>query len=450
MLNISKNSVSKADSFKNLKVLKEVEQKKSKRVVKRISIVSLILIIVIAFLPWTQNIRTNGRVTTLKPDQRPQTINSVIAGRIEKWYVQEGDNVKKGDTIAFISEIKDAYFDPELLKRTKDQVELKESTAESYQNKVNALNQQANALTNQLKLKLQQAKNKVLQAELKVENDSIAFEASRVNYLTATRQANRTDSLFTDGLKSRTDRENKDVKEQQAKAYEIEAKNKWLTSKNELINAKVELSNIKAKYDTDVAKIQSDIFTALSSQFDSEAMVTKLKNQYANYSYRQGMYYILAPQDGYVANLISNGLGETIKEGSPIVNIVPTNYSLAVELFVEPIDLPLINIGQEIRIIFDGWPAIVFSGWPNTSYGTYSGLVYGIDMYIGTNGKYRILVEPNPNEQPWPKALRFGGGTNNMILLEDVFIGYEIWRKINGFPPNFYQPEKHQKVKKAH
>jgi hypothetical protein len=38
-----------------------------------------------------------GAVTTLKPNQRPQSIQSVISGRIEKWYVKEGDFVK--DTI---------------------------------------------------------------------------------------------------------------------------------------------------------------------------------------------------------------------------------------------------------------------------------------------------------------------------------------------------------------
>lgn len=439
MLNISEKSVAKAENFKHLRMLKVVEGKQSRKVVKRISLVTIILLIVIAFLPWTQNIRTDGKVTTLKPDQRPQTINSVIAGKIEQWYVQEGDMVFKGDTIAFISEIKDDYFDPLLLERTKNQLGLKESTANSYNNKVQALNQQAIALTNQLELKLQQAKNKLIQAELKVENDSINYQAASLNYKTAIEQANRMDTLFNDGLKSKTDLENRDVKAQQAKAYEIDARNKWLTSKNELINVKVELSNIKAKYDTDLAKIQADMYTAMSSKYDSDGMVTKLKNQYSNYETRKGMHYILAPQDCYIAKLISNGIGETIKEGSPIVNIVPTNYNLAVELFVEPIDLPLLNVGQEVRIIFDGWPAIVFSGWPNTSYGTYGGIVYGIDMYAGTNGKYRILVAPDPNTEPWPKALRFGSGTNNMILLEDVFIGYEIWRKINGFPPNYYE-----------
>ena len=207
MLNISNNSVSRAENFKNLKILKVVEGKQSRQVVKRISMVTLGLIVIIAILPWTQNIRTNGRVTTLKPDQRPQTINSVIAGRIEKWYVQEGDLVKKGDTIAFISEIKDAYFDPELLDRTKNQMDLKTSTAQSYESKVEALNRQAAALTSQLNLKLQQARNKLIQAELKVENDSINYQAAQLNYSTAIKQANRTDSLFVEGLKSRITQE---------------------------------------------------------------------------------------------------------------------------------------------------------------------------------------------------------------------------------------------------
>lgn len=43
------------------------------------------------------------------------------------------------------------------------------------------------------------------------------------------------------------------------------------------------------------------------------------------------------------------------------------------ELFVKPMDLALINKGQDVRLQFDGYPAIVFSGWPNSSYGTFAG-----------------------------------------------------------------------------
>ncbi len=445
MLNISKNSIADRVEESNFKTLVKVESRSSRKTFIRflyaISIVSIILL----FLPWTQNIRTSGSVTTLKPDQRPQTINSVIPGRIEKWFVQEGDFVKRGDTIAFLSEVKDKFFDTSLLSRTQNQMDLKSSSVESYKSKVIALNGQKSALEELRRLKIQQGKNKLMQSKLKAQNDSNNYQAAIANYAAARSQFNRMDSLYQEGLKSLTDFENRRVKEQKALAYKIEAQNKWLTSQNEIINTRVELSNIKVKFDSDIAKVNSDIFSTLSTQFDSEGTVTKMMNQLSNYSKRNSLYYILAPQNGYVSSLIYSGIGETIKEGDPVVRIMPTKYQLAVELFVEPIDLPLLQIGQEVRLQFDGWPAIVFAGWPNTSYGTYGGEVYAMDMFIGDNGKYRILVKPDTSDHPWPDALMFGGGTNNMILLNDVPIWYELWRNINGFPPDFYK--KHKKLK---
>ena len=119
---------------------------------------------------------------------------------------------------------------------------------------------------------------------------------------------------------------------------------------------------------------------------------------------------------------------------------MPSEIDLAVETFVDPIDLPLINIGEKVRIQFDGWPAIVFSGWPNASYGTYGGEVVAIETFISDNGKYRILLAPDPDDHPWPSELRVGSGANTMALLEDVPIWFELWRQLNGFPPNYYEP----------
>ncbi|TNE96561.1 MAG: HlyD family efflux transporter periplasmic adaptor subunit, partial [Bacteroidetes bacterium] len=250
----------------------------------------------------------------------------------------------------------------------------------------------------------------------------------------------RIDSLYKIGLKSLIDLEGRNLKMQQTKAYEVEAKNKWLNSKNDLIALQLELYNIQTKFENEQAKIQSERFTTMTDKYDAESMVNKLKNQYTNYEVRSGLYFITAPQDGYITKTFVNGLGETIKEGDQLMSIMPTNYDLAVAIYVDPIDLPLLDKGQHVRIQFDGWPAIVFSGWPNVSYGTYGGRVYAIDQFISENGKYRILVEPDPNDHPWPKALRFGSGTKSMILLQDVPIWYELWRKINGFPPNYYKP----------
>lgn len=441
MLNISNHKVKDEIKRENLKSLNYVEGKVSRKVLRRLLYIFSTVALIILFLPWTQTIQSQGQVTTLRPDHRPQTIHSIIAGRIEKWFVIEGDYVDKGDTILFISEIKDAYFDPNLLSRTEEQLKAKELTVESYFEKVKALDGQIDALEQNSRLKLEQLKNKLIQAQLKVKSDSIDLVAAETNEEIANQQFNRLQELYDQGLKSKTDLENRKLKLQEAKAKKISAENKLLTSRNMVINARVDLNSIQAEYRNKISKAESDKFTALSSMYDAEAVVTKLQNQYMNYSVRTGLYYITAPQDGYVTKAMQSGIGETVKEGDAIVSIMPAKYDLAVEMFINPIDLPLMERGQHVRIQFDGWPAIVFSGWPNTSHGTYGGTVYAIDNFISENGKYRVLVAPDPDDPPWPRALRVGSGTRAMVLLKDVPVWYELWRQINGFPPEYYKKD---------
>jgi adhesin transport system membrane fusion protein len=441
MLNISENSVNKDIDRTYLNSLNFVEQLQSGKVLMRVFAIVFGILFGSLFLPWTQNIIARGKVTTLKPDQRPQTIHSVIAGRVEKWYVQEGDYVERGDTILFISEVKDDYFDPNLLSRTEQQLQAKESSVKSYKEKVGALDQQINALLETGRLKLQQTDNKLRQANLKVTSDSIDYQAAQTDFNIASAQLDRMEQLYRDGLKSLTDLEKRRLNLQKTQAKMISAENKLLASQNQVLNAQIELASIRAQYQKDVAKARSDKFTAFSSMYDAEATVNKLQNQYSNYQIRTDLYYITAPQDGYVTKAIQVGLGETLKEGAEIVSIMPANYQLAVEMYVKPLDLPLMSKNEHVRIQFDGWPAIVFSGWPNTSIGTYGGSVFAIDNFISENGKYRILVKPDPNDEPWPDALRVGAGTNNMVLLQDVPVWYELWRQINGFPPDYYSAE---------
>jgi len=439
MLNISTNSINKDFKQESHYSLRYVNQLTSGNVFKKVMTTFFIVSFVFMFLPWTQNIRADGSVTTIAPGQRPQTVHSIIGGRIESWYVIEGDYVEKGDTLLFISEVKDEYFDPNLLSRTDDQVKAKEFSVVSYKEKIKALESQIKALQETAALKLEQTQNKLLQAKLKVQSDSIDLQAAETNAKIAEDQFDRLQKLYDDGLKSLTDLENRNNKKQEAAAKLISAQNKLLTSRNEVLNAKVELSSIRAQYEKDIAKAQSEKYTALSNRYDAEASVTKLQNQYSNYKVRTDNYYITAPQNGFVTKVIQVGIGETVKEGTPILSIMPSDYSLSVQLFIEPIDLPLVEKGQHVRIQFDGWPAIVFSGWPNTSYGTYGGTVFAIDNFISDNGKFRILVKPDEEDHEWPAALRPGGGTNNMMLLKEVPIWYELWRQINGFPPDYYK-----------
>lgn len=448
MLNISKYSLESKVNLEEFEAGKRAFHKRHYKYLNRFLLGFSIVLLVILFLPWTQTVSGKGYVTTLMPEHRPQTIQSPIPGRIEKWYVQEGETVEKGDTILHISEVKGEYFDPELLERTEEQLQAKSGSVDSYSEKLKALSAQINALAEEQNLKTRQAMNKLRQAELKIQSDSIDLEAARANLEIAQTQLERTRQLQEEGLKALPDLEEKRQKLQDARAKVISLENKLLASRNELINAELEINRIKAEYADKVSKAQSDLHTARSNQFDAEAQVSKLQNDYSNYAIRNQMYYVLAPQKGYINKALKAGLGETFKEGERLVEIMPAEFELAVETYVDPIDVPLLHTGEKVRVQFDGWPAIIFSGWENLSYGTYGARIVAIDNFISENRKYRVLLAPDTEDHPWPKGVRIGSGATTLALLEEVPIWYEIWRNLNGFPPDFYRPEASNATKK--
>ena len=99
-----------------------------------------------------------------------------------------------------------------------------------------------------------------------------------------------------------------------------------------------------------------------------------------------------------------------------------------------------------MRFAFDGWPSFFFSGWPGVSTGMFSGRVFAIDRNISPNGKFRVLVAPDPAAEPWPSALQVGGGAKGIAMLDNVPLWYELWRMLSGFPPNLYQPQTGEKA----
>jgi len=446
MLNVSTQSINhriKKDNFKSFKTVRSFESK-THAYLARVIVVLLVAFILVLFLPWTQNVRAIGNVIALKPEQRPQSIQSIIGGRIEKWHVVEGQFVEKGDTILTISEIKDAYFDPNILTNTRNQIEGKTVTKEAYGDKISQLKLQVQALEQAMILYTEQARNKIIQNQLKVTTDSTDLVAAEINQKIAEEQYLRIKALQKEGLRSLTDLENRELKMQEANAKLISQKNKLLTSRNELINAKIELGSIQASYAEKIAKSNSEIASTASNISDTDVELAKLDNQFANYKIRRDNYFVLAPQNGYVTKAITFGIGETIKEGTPIVTIMPEKYDLAVEMFVKPIDLPLFEAGQKVMIQFDGWPAVIFSGWPGVSFGTYEGTVLAIDNFISDNMKYRILVKPRKGTESWPAPLRVGAGVKTITLLKNVPVWYEMWRQVNGFPPDYYKKKPSQ------
>jgi multidrug efflux pump subunit AcrA (membrane-fusion protein) len=403
--------------------------------------------IVLLFLPWTQNIRAIGKVTTLRQEQRPQQINTIIGGRIEKWFVKEGDFVKKGDTILQISEIKEDYLDPRLVQRTGEQITAKQSSIAYYQNKVAATESQIEALQASLDARLNQLRNKLLQADVKIQSDSAELAAAENDLKIATFQYNRQKVMKDSGLVSLTQLETRNQAYQTALAKKISAENKYIASRQERNILQIEMKATDQEYAEKMSKAEADKFASLSMVAAGQGDVSKLENQYASYVIRNGMYSIIAPQSGQVVKARAAGIGEVVKEGEMLVNIVPDQVDYAVELYVRPVDLPLVAAGQEVRFLFDGFPAIVFSGWPEASYGTYAGIVTAVESDVSENGKFKVLIREDASYRKWPKGLRIGTGANGIALLKNVPLWYELWRNINSFPPDYYQPVKTKEVK---
>lgn len=431
----------KLQSFDNIYHI----HKKSR--VKRWFLFIFIAGIITLFLPWTQNIKVKGNVTSLYQEQRPQQLHSPIPGKIIKWYVKNGDYVKKGDTLLQLSEIKDDYLDPLLVQRTQEQVNAKKGVRNFYEAKVGTVKTQLEALHSARNLKLNQLKIKIGQLNNKLTGEEAELTAATNELKLSEDQFARQKKMYEEGLVSLTQFQQRSISYQNAVAKKTASENKVAQTRQEIINTGIEQNSVIQDYTEKLSKIEGDRFQNMGQIEGSDGEIAKLENQVANYKARQGLYFIIASQDGQIVQLNKTGIGEVLKDGENIGTIVPTAVDYAVEIYIKPVDLPLVKEGQRVMCIFDGFPAIVFSGWPNSSYGTFAGKVVAVESNISTNGLFKALVIEDKNEKKWPPKIKMGGGVQGIAILNDVPIWYELWRNINGFPPDYYEVKNDQTVK---
>lgn len=410
MLNFSHNRIDHLIEQDRLYSLRALKAPRAGKILARWLLSLILIFLVIVFLPWQQNVRGTGRVTALNPMNRPQSVQSVIAGQIQRWHIKEGQFVKKGDTIITISEVKEKYFDPKFLIRLREQILAKEGSMQSKEEKAEALKRQVTALKNAMRIKIEQSRAKL--------------DAEKVKFQNTKNQYERNKRLYDAGNIPLT------------KFQDIEYK--FQGSQADYLNAEIELDRVEAEYLDKIAKSESDLNHTESELFDTQGEVAKLNNEYANMKIRSTQYQILSPQNGYVVRAMKAGIGETIKEADAVCTIMPESSDLAVELHVKAMDVPLLSKGRNVRIEFDGWPALQFSGWPSVSVGTFGGKVEVIDYVNSKPGEFRVLVVPDQGDQEWPRQLRIGSGIKGWVMLDDVPVWYEMWRQLNGFPPSLY------------
>ena len=396
------------------------------RVFIRVLIVLGVAAVGALFLPWQQNVQGRGTVTALRPQDRPQTLPSAIDGQIQDWFVREGQFVQRGTPIVRISEIKDDYLDPDLVDNTTAQRDAKAASVEDKQRAAAALARQGSVLADARGFKLDQTRNKILEY-------AAAVQAAVADSAIAADQLRRRQALAAEGLASTNDLQSTLLKSQKATADLAE-------KRVALANVRLELDAVQADYDKEIVKAQAERAKTLADANDSRAEVAKLDNKVASLEARTAFRTIRAPQDGYVVQAQQAGIGQTVKAGDPIVTVQPAEPQKAVNLYVKAVDMPLLRIGDPVRVQFDGWPALQFAGWPSVSVGTFGGRVAVVDRVASQGGSFRVLVVPDTADEPWPEQVRIGSGVYGWTMLRQVPVWYELWRQLNGFPPSVNEP----------
>lgn len=289
-------------------------------------------------VPWLQTAQGRGQVVSLDPTDRAQDVTALVPGRVERWYVQDGQHVNQGDPIARIVDL-----DPNLLSR------------------------------------------------LAAERAQVEAEIASVRQSQAVAQidVNRTRQLYSEGLASR-----RDYEQAQIKVADSGAK---------LAESRAKLNRIDVQLN------------------------------------RQSAQLVRAPRAGRIQNLNAAAGGAYVSAGTALAVVAPEQVERAVELLIDGRDVPLLKPGRRVRLEFEGWPAIQFSGWPSIAYGFFDGRIRSIDPNANVQGLFRILVEPMPGKPAWPERnfVRLGGKVHGWVQGETVTVGYELWRQLNDFPMEF-------------
>jgi multidrug efflux pump subunit AcrA (membrane-fusion protein) len=374
------------------------------------------------FLPWQQTVRANGTITALDPADRPQSVQAQIGGRVDAWLVAEGDSVRRGDPILRLTEVGTEFLDPAVVEREGERLAAMRASVAAKREKADAIRQRLIALEEGLRVNEAQARNRLLQAEA-------SLAAAQLDSSIAFTQRERAEALYADGLRSLADVETARARAQRAVATLAE-------QRAALENASLALAGLQASFAQELARTNSDLATNEAEIADGDEKVAGLRLRVTNLSMRQDAFVIRAPQDGFVVRVINRGVGEIVNAGAVVATVQPAAPGLAVQLAVKAMDLPLLQPGRKVRLQFDGWPALQFAGWPSVSVGTFGGVIAVVDRVDDGTGKYRILVAPDPADEPWPQQLRAGSGVYGWAMLDEVRVWFEIWRQFNGFPPS--------------
>jgi membrane fusion protein, adhesin transport system len=417
----------------------------ARRVAKVLLFVLFVTLAAMLAIPWQQTAYGRGRVIAYDPLQRPQDVRAPIAGRITNWQPNcfEGAIVKRGDLLFEIEVIDQGLITQVDMQRrqTESKLAFDRLNVATYNDQIRSYEEirvQAekvgDADIEAAIQKLAAAKQDLTVAEADLE----LAELDRVRYQNLFAKGSGTQQDAQDAKRKAISAQ---AKVNQARQY-IKVAEADLNSKRE--KRAYEVSKAQANIDAkkgELAKAEGDIQNTLKDLADIDAKATLQRQK------------VTATQDGQIVHMKEiTQEGQIVSVGAALFELVPVTADRAVELKIDGNDVLLAASKDEngnprkVRMQFEAWPSVQFSGWPSVAVGTFGGVISVVDTADDGFGKFRVIVAPDPEGPPWPhhEFLRQGTQATGWVLLNEVPLGWEVWRQLNAFPPviSLNDPEK--------
>jgi adhesin transport system membrane fusion protein len=381
----------------------------------------------LTFAPWQQNIDGSGRVVAFAPTERQQEIDAPIEGRVTRWLVREGSRVTKGQLLCELTD-----NDPQILARLGDERDALVARRAAAVERVASIVARQSSLRSSREAGIRAAASRVGMARERTAAARQALEGAQAGEVTAKQHLERQTLLLEQGLTSQRTVELAQLDAVRTATDVARARASLQAALGE--ESALESDRFRVEHDLTAAidDAKASESTGRAEEASADAELARLEVRLS----RQQTMEVRAPMDGTVLRVGPGEGNAFVKAGEPLLTLVPDTEDRAVELWVDGNDLPLISEGRPVRLQFEGWPAVQFTGWPSVAVGTFGGTVALVDSTDDGRGRFRIVVRPD-DVDPWPatRYLRQGVRVNGWVMLDSVRLGYELWRRFNGFPP---------------
>ncbi|MCK4736916.1 MAG: HlyD family type I secretion periplasmic adaptor subunit [Sulfurimonas sp.] len=333
-------------------------------------VIKIWLITVVAFLTWAslaqidEITRGNGDVI---PYGQNQIIQNLEGGIVESILVEEGQTVKTGEVILKINNAKSTsisrtnemkYYELEAKRlrlyaeanslpfkapkvedeELRAQIKLSENLYISNKKEFNAKD---NSFINQIEQKTQTYKE--ASAKVKSLKKSLEF---------VTEEIQMTAPMVREGIKSKVDF--------------LKLKREANSIENDIEAAKLSLPRLKSAINEFKNKRQESkqlfINTAKKELNEVIAEISRLKTQQIAFSDQVDRTMVKSPVDGIVQKLFVNTVGGVIQPGADLVEIVPTNKKLFLEIKIKPSDIAFIHPGAEAKVKVSAYDFAIHGG----------------------------------------------------------------------------------------